>query len=70
MPVDSEKTLTTADRQQVWIDREILRQAKTIAAIEDRTLSEVLERDLRPAIRRRFEKAMERAAAELGEAGA
>lgn len=69
MAVETERT-TDADRTGCRIDKEIVRKARAIAALEDLGISEVIERDLRAAIERRFAKATNKAAAELGEAGA
>lgn len=44
------------ERVSCWIDRIIIRQAKEIAAREDKSLSEVLERELRSSVARRHGK--------------
>lgn len=57
--------VTDKDREAARIDREIMRKVRTIASIEGRGVSEVLERELRKAIDRRHSRAIDRAA-ELG----
>ncbi len=68
MAVETEKRLTQADRMLVWLDKDLVRKAKEIAAREDTTISEVIERELAKPINRRHDKLF--APAELGEAGA
>lgn len=61
------RTVKTEDRETVRIDREIMRQVRLIAAVDELGVSEVLERDLRGAIQRRYAKAQERFAEHGGE---
>lgn len=70
MPTETEVPVTDKARGATRIDNEILRKARTVAALEGMGIAEVLERDLRPAIDKRYAKATTKAAAELGENGA
>lgn len=54
--------VTDKDREAARIDREIMRKARVIASIENRGVSEVIERELRSAINRRYAQAKERLA--------
>lgn len=47
MPTEPDKRLTQADRTVVWIDKALVKLAKEIAAREDGTISEVVERLLK-----------------------
>ena len=55
------------ERTACWIDKDIVRKAKEIAAREDSTISEVVERLLRSPILRRHDKLF--TPVELGESG-
>ncbi len=48
---------TDKDRGPARIDEEILRKARFIATVENRGVSEVIERELRSRINRRYEQA-------------
>lgn len=54
--------VTDKERETARIDGAILRKARIIASIENRGVSEVLERELRSAINRRYAQVQERIA--------
>lgn len=56
------------ERATCWIDKTLVRMAKEIAAREEMTLSEVLERELTKPISKRHDRIFH--SAEIGEAGA
>ncbi len=58
------------ERTSVWIDKELVKKAKTISSHEDTTLADVIETALRPVIEKRYRRMADKMAAELGEAGA
>ncbi len=45
--MDADKKITLADRTAVYIDKRLVKQAKEIAAREDCTISEIMEKILR-----------------------
>lgn len=58
-------------RTNAWLDEELIKQAKAVAADEDTTATEVLEGILRAPLKQRYRRMIERAhRRELGEAGA
>lgn len=58
------------ERASCWIDRDLVRLAKEIAAREGISASEAIERDFAPAIQKRHRKLFPHEYAELGgEAG-
>jgi hypothetical protein len=46
----------------IWVEKEIIKHAKTIAAIEGVSLGDVVHSELKPAIARRLRKAVNAAA--------
>ena len=54
-------------RDNCWISREIMRLVRAIAARDRMTISEVLERELSTPIRRRYQRGLDREAAQGGE---
>lgn len=44
------------ERATCWIDKDLVRKAKEIAAREDKSLSEVIERELAKPISRRHDR--------------
>ncbi len=59
------KSKERADRCTMWILKSIAQQIREIAVVENVPVSEVLERDLGPAIAKRHRKLRERQAAEF-----
>lgn len=49
-------------RKSAWIDSTLIRDAKTIAAREDVTVSEVLERILRPGMAKEMKRVVNKLA--------
>lgn len=66
MPEPQEKV----ERASCWIEKELVRLAKEVAAREDISVSEAIERELAGPIQRRHRKLFPAEYAELGEAGA
>lgn len=62
MPVDTKQV----ERSSVWIDKTLIRQAKTISSHEDKTLSEVIEGILRSPLNAKLRKVAEKMTVELG----
>ncbi len=58
------------ERGSIYLDKEILKQAKTIGAHEDRPMTEVIEDALRKPLAAKYRKLAEKMTVELGEAGA
>ena len=56
-----------ADRTTTWVDRDLIRMAKVIAAECDESVQDVINGILRPPLTRRYNRVKNR---ELGEAGA
>ncbi|MFO0806703.1 MAG: DUF6364 family protein [Gemmataceae bacterium] len=55
--MDAEKKITLADRTAVWIDKRLVKQAKEIAAREECTISEIVEKLLRSPLSKRHARA-------------
>lgn len=60
------------ERTTAWIDKELVRMAKSVAGIEGKgkTAGEIIDEELEGPLTRRYRKAIGREHAELGEAGA
>lgn len=62
---------TKIERTTFWMDRELVKLARKVAAMEERkTFTEIVEEELWRSLRRRYSRALDKANAELGEAGA
>lgn len=55
-------------RTTAWIDQELIHLAKAIAGVEGSVAQEVIEEELRPALQKRWKKAL-KAAHDLGGEG-
>lgn len=60
------------ERTTAWLDKELIRVAKSVASIEGKgqSAAEVIEQELEGPLRKRYRKAIGREASELGESGA
>ncbi len=58
------------DRGTVWLDKDLLKKARTIGAAEDKSIMQVLEESLRGPLEKRLRKVAEKMTVELGESGA
>jgi hypothetical protein len=69
MATETPKPPSRTARTTAWLDEDMIRMAKTIAAEEGISVTEVIEAAAKETIRKRYQKLIDKRSAELGGEG-